>query len=582
MNSFKWIWSHLRVHRFKVLLGLLMVLSVVIMNLANPLFMGRIVDKVIVGKQTDLLPSILLTLIGVTVLKTIIKYLLQIIFENVSQDTVNSIRENIYTRLQQLDFEFFDKNKTGDIMARMTGDTEAIRHFTAWVIYVSFENLVTLIYAIGVMFWIDVPLTISVFILTPITGYFGYKLSDKVKPTFMAIRDQFSRLNSVVQENISGNRVVKAFAKEDYEIEKFEKENTAFMNRNLDSAKVWEAYLPILDSAATLISVAVILVGGIMVIEGRITIGELVVFNGMTWALSNPMRMFGWLINDFQRTNASAEKIIQFMQNEPRIKNNGIAFVKEMIDGFVEFRNVSFHYENEPILDDISFKAEPGQTVGIIGPTGSGKSTLVNLICRFYDCTDGGVLIDRINVKNMDISKLRESISFAMQDIFLFSNTIEGNIAYGVPHASSRQVEMVAAAAGAHHFIVNFTEGYDTIVGERGVGLSGGQKQRIALARALLKNPSILILDDTTSAVDMETEHAIQKTLKKFARKKTTFVIAHRISSVKNADQILVLDQGKIVERGTHEELLAQGGYYYNVYSTQFGDFDKSAEREVI
>jgi ATP-binding cassette subfamily B protein len=313
-----------------------------------------------------------------------------------------------------------------------------------------------------------------------------------------------------------------------------------------------------------------------MVITKDITLGELVTFNSFIWALNNPMRMVGWLINDAQRFAASAEKIMILLGREPKIKDSGSADSNSKLRGHVEFRHVDFGYGSDAVLEDISFEAYPGQTVAVVGPTGSGKSSLVNLISRFYDCRKGKILIDGTDIKDQRLKTLRESDAVAMQDIFLFSDTIEGNIAYGVPEASAEKVRWAAGMAEADNFIADFPEGYDTIIGERGVGLSGGQKQRIALARALVKDPSVIILDDTTSSVDIETEHMIHSSLNEFCRTRTTFIIAHRISAVRNADLILVLDNGRIIERGTHDELLAQKGYYYSVFINQYGDFDKN------
>jgi len=581
MDSFKWIWGYMKKYKYRIFFAFILVLACSLTSMVVPYFSGVVVDQVILGGNTQILLPIIGIMIAVTLARSVGRYSFQIILEYVSQNVIFEIREITYKRLQELDFDFFDNNRTGDIMARMTGDVEAVRHFVAWVTYMVFENLAILVFAVSFMFCVNVKLTLLLLCITPITGCLAYKMTSEVRPTFAAIREQFSRLNSVVQENISGNRVVKAFANEDYEIEKFSKENVAYKQRNLESSAIWEKYLPVLDSLAGVLVVIMILAGGIMVIHGSMTMGELVSFNSFIWALNNPMRMVGWLINDIQRFNASAVKIIALMNTRPKIRNSKNSIKKDRIKGRVEFKNVSFSYKDEQVLKNVSFSACPGQTIAIIGPTGSGKSTLISLICRFYDCTDGEILIDGINIKDMDIRKLRQNISVAMQDIFLFSDTIEGNIAYGVPHATMQQVEQVAMAAGAHDFIVSLPEGYDTIVGERGVGLSGGQKQRIALARALLKNPSILILDDTTSSVDMETEHAIYKSLKSFYKDKTTFIIAHRISSVKDADLILVLENGSIVEQGTHNELIQKKGYYYSVFINQFGDFDNLSVKEV-
>jgi len=574
MQSIRWVWGYIKNFRIRLFSGLFLALAVSMLNMLNPYFAGKIVDKVIYGHQNNLLWPFLGTMIGVTVIKTVIRYNYQLMFETVSQNVIFKIREQLYDRLQHLDFSFFDRTKTGDIMARMTGDLEAVRHFTAWAIYMIFENLTILLIAIGFMFYINPLLALAMIAVTPIIGFFATRLSFTVKPTFTEIRGQFARLNSVVQENISGNRVVKAFAKEDHEIDKFSVENEAFKEKSLDSAKVWEKYLPVLDSLAGVLTVVMILVGGIMVINGSLTFGELVTFNSLIWALNNPMRMAGWLINDVQRFIASAEKVEDLLNTEPEITNEAKRAAIRHINGGVEFNHVSFSYGDEQVLKDISFKVLPGQTVGIIGPTGAGKSTLVNLLSRFYDTVGGEVIVDGLKVRDWDISKLRDSMAMVMQDIFLFSDTIEGNIAYGNPDATLEMVQSAAKMAEAHDFITNLPEGYDTIIGERGVGLSGGQRQRIALARAILKNPSVLVLDDTTSAVDMETELRIQRTLKSLLKEKTCFIIAHRISSVKEADLILVMENGEIIERGKHKELLAKKGYYYKVFMNQNGNFD--------
>lgn len=574
MESLRWIWQYLRKYRAKLFAGLFLALVVSGLNMLNPYLAGKIVDKVIYGHEADLLWTLLGLLIVITLCKSIIRYVYQMMFESVSQNVVFTIRERLYDRLHQLDFNFYDRTKIGDIMARMTGDMETVRHFTAWTIYIIFENVTILLFAIGFMFYIHVPLAFIMLAITPVIGFFAYRLTNEVKPTFSAINDQFSRLNSVVQENISGNRVVKAFAKEEYEIEKFTLENEAFKEKNLHSAKVWEKYLPTLDSLAGLLLVVMILAGGMMVIHGSLTFGELVTFNSLIWALNNPMRMAGWLINDVQRFMASAEKIKALSNTETKINNETDSVKIGHMNGIVEFEHVSFRYGDERVLEDISFKALPGQTVAIIGPTGSGKSTVVSLLCRFYDAAQGEVHVDGINVKDWDVRNLRENMAMVMQDIFLFSDTIEGNIAYGVPTASFESIQNAARKAEAHDFISGLPEGYNTIVGERGIGLSGGQKQRIALARAILKDSSILILDDTTSSLDMETELRIQRTLKLFKRGRTTFIIAHRISSVKEADLILVMENGRIVERGKHDDLMKQKGYYHKVFKNQFGNFD--------
>lgn len=576
MAEFKWIWSYIKKYRCVFFTALVLVLMLNLVSMINPYVQGMIVDTVIDGGRSEMLITLSAVLIGSTLLKSVFRYIYLNMFEHVSQSVVYNVRKDIYKKVQELDFEFFDHTKTGDIMARMTGDLEAVRHFTAYVVYSFFLNIITFITVMIILFSINALFTLLLLVVTPFIGILTYKMANRVKPAFTEIREQFSRLNSVVQESISGNRVIKAFAREDYEIYKFSRENGAFRDRNIEAARIWEKYLPILDSLAGALSVIIIVAGGIMVIKGSITLGELVTFNSFIWALNGPMRMLGWLINDTQRFAASAEKIMLLLGREPKVKSAEHAITGRKLRGQVEFRNVSFSYGRTQVLEDISFTASPGQTIAIIGPTGSGKSTLVSLISRFYDCTKGELLIDGRDIKDYDVRQLRADIAVAMQDIFLFSDTIEGNIAYGVPEIPFDKVEWAANMAGAGEFIEDFSEGYDTIIGERGVGLSGGQKQRIALARALIKDPSIIILDDTTSSVDIETEHEIHQSLREFYRDKTAFIIAHRISSVKNADLILVLESGRIVERGTHDELLKKKGYYYSVFVNQYGDFEKS------
>ncbi|NNU77756.1 ABC transporter ATP-binding protein/permease [Clostridium estertheticum] len=581
MMAFRWVWKYAKKYNIKIIIGFILVIICSAMNMVAPYLSGTIVDKVIMGKESNILIPLLGVITAAILLRSILRYIFLILLENMSQDSIFDIRNDIYSNLQKLDFDFFDKTSTGDIMNKMTGDIDAVRHFLAWVCYNVLENSFIFLFGIAIMFSINYKLTLILLIFTPPIAYFARKLAIDVKPTFFNVRQQFSKLNSVAQENISGNRVVKAFAKEEFEIGKFGKENDEFRKRNIDSAKVWGKYLPIIDSLSISLNIVIILIGGIMVINQSITIGNLVTFNAMIFTINNPMRMAGWLINDIQRFSASGEKIIELMNTKPKIKNSENQVEEDRIKGNIEFKNVNFNYGDEEVLENINLKVSPGQTIAIIGHTGSGKSTFVSLLCRFYECTKGEILIDGYDIKDFNLRRLRKNIAVAMQDIFLFSDTIEGNIAYGLPTASMDEVRWAAGIAGADDFINKMEEGYDTIVGERGVGLSGGQKQRISLARALLKNPSIIILDDTTSSLDIQTENNIRHSLDKYFKDKTTFIIAHRISSVKNADMILVLNKGRIVERGTHSELLVKKGEYYNVYINQFGNFDDAKGKEV-
>lgn len=578
MESLKWIIGYLKYHIPKYSIALILVLITSLLSMINPFLAGDIVDRVLNGNEKNILIPILIIMLVVVVIKGILTYTYQMIFERVSQDILLNIRKDLYSKLLKLDFDYYNNTKTGDIMARMTGDTDALRHFIAWVVYNILSNLSVFIFAIISMAIVSLPLTLFMLAICPIIAIITIKMGVQISPTFYNIREAYSRLNSVTQENISGNRVVKAFSREDYEIEKFNKENLNYKEKNMDTTKIIGKYMPVLEYLSSFLSIIMILVGGILVINKSMTLGDLVIFNGLLWALNNPMRMAGYLINDTERFIASSIKIRELLNTESNIKNSKAPVKSERIHGDILFDNVSFNYGDTAALKNVSFEAKCGQTIGIIGPTGAGKSTLVNLICRFYDATEGEVLIDYTPIKNIYIKQLRSSIGMAMQDIFLFSDTIEGNIAYGNPSVSLDKVKDIAKLSEAHGFISEMPEGYDTIIGERGVGLSGGQRQRISLARALITNPSILILDDTTSAVDMETEFKIQKEVNLNNPNRTNFIIAHRISSVKSADLILVLDNGRIIESGTHDSLVNNKGYYYEVYKTQFGDFNLSKE----
>ena len=545
---------------------------IVVLSMVNPQISGMIVDDVIHGGESKkLLPLVGLMLLT-TAFISILRYCHQIIYEKASQGVLYDMRNKVYRKLLQEDFQFYNRKRTGDLMSRQTGDMDAIRHFVAYTIYVSYQYALYFIFALTMIFTINTKLAWAMLTVLPFTLLNTFLQSQKIRPAFKRNRECFSALNAFVQENISGNRVVRAFAKEEFEVCKFAVENDNYRSAQIAASRVWMRFLPVYEILAYALNIILMLYGGYLSIKGEITLGNLVTVNGYLWMLNSPLRMIGWRINEIINFMTSLEKIYTTYKEEPKVKTPPKGLKKKRLEGAVEFRNVSYRADEEDIVMNIDFKVEPGQTVGIIGATGSGKTTIMNLLCRFYDVSAGQVLIDGTDVRNMNLYNLRDNIGMAMQEVFLFSDTIEGNIAYGRPNCSFEEVKKAAVMADANHFIQEMPEGYDTIVGERGVGLSGGQKQRISLARALLKNPSILILDDTTSAVDMETESYIQKQLKNINNLCTIFVIAYRISSVKDADMILVMDGGHIIERGTHEELLQKGGYYAKTFYNQYGE----------
>lgn len=572
----------MRPYWWRVFIATVLVVIVAILNVVSPLIGGMIVDDVIVDQKAGLLVPLLIAMIIASFIRTILRYIYQIMFERVGQNALYRIREDMYQKLQELDFSFFNNTRVGDLMARMTGDTDAIRHAISWLLYNVLDNILLLVSAIVVMGIIQWQLMLSLLVVTPFIGILTVILSRKANPVFYEIRESFSRLNSMVEENISGNKVVKAFAREDYEIEKFNKFNEDYKRRNIESANVTKTYMPILETLAAFLSVITIGFGGFLVINGKMSVGDLVAFNGFIWMLNTPMRNVGWYVNDLQHFITSTYKIRELLAARPMIPLEKRQ-TTPTIRGIVEFQDVSFHFADDPdteVLSHISLKAVPGQTIGILGETGSGKSTLVNLISRFFDPTEGRILIDGQDARRINIRELRKHIAIVMQDVFLFSETVKGNIAFGTPEAELERIKQMARIADASPFIERMPDQYNTFLGERGSGLSGGQRQRISLARGLMKDPAILILDDTTSAVDMETEVKIQQELQDVMQQKTTFIIANRISSVKRADEIIILSHGKIIERGTHASLLAAKGAYYKIYLKQLGESEEEAAND--
>ncbi|MBM6692164.1 MAG: ABC transporter ATP-binding protein [Bifidobacterium pullorum] len=593
-SNLRWILPYCKPDLPRVLGAVLLFIVNDTMALIIPLITGVIVDQVITGGHADMLTRLCLIMIVFTLVRVGSRYGYQMFMERFGQNTIFRLVSDQYEKLHQLDFTYFNHTRVGDIMSRMTSDTDAMRHFLSWTTYNILDCVVMFVGAICVMFAIDWRLALALACVTPFIWIFARQLSSHARPLFLDIRNSLASLNSMVEENIEGNRVVKAFVREDYETEKFDERNDDYMQRNMAQAYNSRRYLPWLDGCSFSLQLITLVFGGWLVINGYMTLGNLVSFNSFLWMIDGPVRQFGWLLNDLQRFNASCVKIRRLLTAKSRIveKPDAEESVKQAvtiqsqvgqqraaapdrISGEIRFDHVSFAFPddpNTPILKDIDFFVPAGTKLGILGETGAGKSTLVNLISRFYDPTVGHVVIDGIDARDWPLTTLRSQVCVVAQDTFLFSDTIGGNIAFGAGNnRDENYIRRMAAIAGADGFIRSMPEGYNTVVGERGVGLSGGQKQRLSLARALADDPAILIMDDTTSAVDMETEAEIQRHLKEMGGSKTIITIAHRISSIKDADLILVLEHGQIVERGDHASLVKSHGRYWEIYKKQLG-----------
>ncbi|MBR3524908.1 MAG: ABC transporter ATP-binding protein [Lachnospiraceae bacterium] len=582
LGRIAWLWENMKGVRFLYVIALAGTLVYNIMQLTVPYFSGRIVDTFLSGPDAaeniatkqDLFYTLLVCMVGFTLLRVVIVYLDCMAYERVSQKALYRIRNFLYDKIQRQDMTFYSTYRTGDLMTRVTGDLDAVRHMIAWVVRALIEAF-SLFTATAVYFIvINWKMALALLAIAPLVFITIYRFRRRVAPMHALLREKFAQMNTIAQENIAGNRVVKAFAREEFEEEKFDRANTEYRDTNKATAMVWIRTQPFVESFVNLLPVVMLAVGGIFLINGGLTMGEYVTISGLIWAIANPMRMMGNILNEFQRFSAASNKVMEIYYSEAKIHDQpGAIDHTEHFNGKIEFRNVSFSYEDGdmPVLNDISFVIEPQQTVAIMGETGCGKTTLINLIPRFHEVSSGEILIDDVPVQDYTLHSLRKNIGLANQDVLLYSDTIEGNIAYGDTNLTQREVEKSARYSAAADFISRMPEGYDTVVGERGVGLSGGQKQRISLARALAVKPSILILDDTTSAVDMETEKEIQDSLRHLEFPSTKLIIAQRISTARTADRIMMMRDGKIVESGTHDELVALGGYYSELVRLQEG-----------
>ncbi|MDQ1316422.1 MAG: ATP-binding cassette, subfamily multidrug efflux pump [Candidatus Poribacteria bacterium] len=572
MHILRRLLAYLSKYWYFVLLALLALLINRVLTLAIPEITQRAIDIAIVQKRHELLAILALSIVGVTILTAIFQFVQEYILQYASQKAIYDIRNTMYDHLQRLPFSFYDKSQTGQLIARATGDIDTLRRFYSFGMINFVSSIIMFIAVLIICLLKNSTLAVLSLSTMPILAYTGIRFGGKIGPRFWEIRQRTAELTTVIQENFTGMRVVKTFVREDYEINKFSAYARNLLQKNLEITKLWSFFFPLMDFIAGLGSIAVLWYGGWQIMNGNLTLGEFIAFNMYLMQLMWPIRMLGFIINVSKEAMASGQRIFEILDTKSEVEESPDAKPLPQIEGHVRFENVSFKYEtsDELVLKNFSLDVEPGETVAILGATGSGKSTLINLIPRFYDPTSGVITIDNIDIKTTTLESLRSQIGIVLQDTFLFAMSLKDNIAYGRNNATMEEIINAAKAANIHDFIDSLPKGYDSEVGERGVTLSGGEKQRVAIARALLMNPKILILDDSTSSVDTETEHLIQNAIATLVIGRTTFVIAQRLSTIKRANKIVVLENGEIVEQGTHDELMEKGGIYTEIYNMQF------------
>jgi ATP-binding cassette subfamily B protein len=557
--------------------------AVLISNLLSPQFLQRAIDDGIVVGNQDAIVNAVVALLALALMRGVFSFLQTYLLEQVSQNVAFDMRNRLFNKLSDLSFSYHDQQQTGQLMTRVTSDVEVIRQFIGQGLLNLIAAIVTVVGVIAVLIATNWQLALVELASIPVIfALIGFFIS-KVRPLFGVVQSRIGALNTILQENLAGIRVVRAFAREPHEEKRYLEMNTALMDVNITINKRSSVAFPLTFLTVNVATLLVVLVGGLKVINGTLTIGTLVAFLSYLVVLIGPVFGIGFLATAISRAGVSAERVFEVFDARNDVEEKPNAVTLGAIRGDVEFRNVTFRFAGaeQPALDDVSLTAPSGTTVAIMGRTGSGKSSVINLIPRFYDPQKGSILVDGIDVRDVTLESLRANIGMVLQDTVLFSGTIRDNIAYGKPDASEEQIVAAAQAAQADAFIRDFPDGYDTVVGERGVGVSGGQKQRIAIARALLLDPRILILDDSTSAVDAETEFQIQRALDRLMKGRTSFVIAQRISTVRNADMIVLLDEGKIIAVGTHDDLLRDNELYGEIVDSQLRKDDHAhAEQE--
>jgi len=566
----------------KYLFGAIACLTVATaLGLIYPNLLRYLIDEVISKEQYDKVPLLALLVVVVVAVKGSFQFANGYLGGRLGNRIAFNLRNALYKKLQYLSFQYYDKARTGDLMSRLTADLEAIRQFIGFGFPHIYNSALMVLFGSAMMMSMNWKLTLMTLVTMPFLVVTVMKFEGKIHPAFRNIRKSMSDLNTAVQENITGVRTVKSFAREDFEIGKFSKTSNEYKDNNISTAFLWGNYFPVMELFASLSLVVLLSAGGYMVIHEQMSIGEMVAFFSLVWYIIGPLWGVGYFINMYTQSKASGERILEILNQYVHVKDKekAVALRPEQVEGHVRFEHVTFAYpDKEPALKDFHLDAPAGSVIGLLGGTGSGKSTVIQLLMRAYDVKEGSISLDGRRLDEVTLESLRSQIAVVFQETFLFSASIRNNIAYGNREVPMEDIIRAAKLAQAHDFIMELPQGYDTIVGERGLGLSGGQKQRIAIARAFIRNPKILILDDATSAVDMETEHEIQAGFKELMAGRTTFIIAHRISSLRHADEIVVLDKGHTVQRGTHGQLLRQHGPYRDTFNIQYADRPEDGE----
>ena len=555
-------------------------LSLLISNgamLVQPQFTRLIVDRGIADKNMSLVLWMSLAMVGFAIARAIFSFFQGALMARTAQGIAYDARNQLYAKIQDLSFSYHDRAQTGQLMTRATSDVDMVQRFVGQGFLMMVGAAIMMIGSLTFLFVTNWQLALAMMAIVVFTFTVFGTIASRIRPMFKIVQERLAKLNVVLQENLAGIRVVKAFVREPYELERYTAANQELYDINIRLGRIFAVFMPMIFFTSHIAVLAVYWIGGGQVIGGTLSVGEMLSFVGYMMMAFFPMLMITMIITMLSQAGASAERIFEVLDAQSEVVEKADASPLPQVQGKVAFENVSFRYfeHGDPVLNDVSFSAEPGQVVALLGATGSGKSTVINLIPRFYDVTEGRVALDGVDVRDVTIESLRSQIGIVFQETTLFAGTIRENIAFGRPEATMEEVEAAAKAAEAHDFIVEFPDGYETLVGERGVTLSGGQKQRVSIARALLLNPHILILDDSTSSVDLETEYRIQQALDRLMEGRTSFVIAQRIATVLNADQILVLDKGQIVAQGVHEELMDGSEIYADIYHSQLiGDID--------